>query len=302
MFAEAFCVDYSATRDASKERGDEFLPLLEALDRVHQIAKGILALLGPWPGARGSDASHAQDLFNYLGNKPEEMLLKDSLQSSPIWKGLLKELASKGTASVAAVEEVRNLCLKLQAQDIEMDVLTTGIVNYQKWKGQLLTRMVEEVQKHLGRAVVAKAQETLNVLEGGSKDLPAQLSKSHIETLLAGLQLFNHIPAALQVFGKLQKAQVKHGKTLAIEELKFLAEKFPGQRKEDESFIMDLPAIADFEKALHHCMESVKKQGLPEHFEHVIWWLWRRMLMKFQDLFFVFVVLMEYDYVYMYSI
>ena len=83
---------------------------------------------------------------------------------------------------------------------------------------------------------------------------------------------------------------MKHGKSLAIEELKFLADKFPDQRQEDESFIMDLPAIPDFEKALQHCAESVKKQGLPEHFQNVIWWLWRRMLINFQDCFFPFVL------------
>lgn len=288
-YCECFCHDYAKTKEDSTSRSKEleniYDTVLEAMDKVCNIAKGFVALLGPWPGAYDSSANHASELFSYKGTKAEQMLLKDTLQNSGQWKAIWKELLTKGTASMAAVDEVKTLCAELQASEVSADVLSRGIACHQKWKTTLLSQMVEEVQKHLSDAVIERATQVLNTLDSSSKDqeLPSFMTKSFLDSLLAGLQHFAHIPAALQLTGKLQKAQVKFSKALAFEELKALSDRFPRQRQEKEEFLASLPSVQDFEKAMQQCPDIIKQNAAGGEMEHVIFWLWRRMMIKFEE-------------------
>lgn len=264
--------------------------LNKANARIYDISLGFVSMLSIWPGHLNSEVQHASKLFQYKGTLGEEMLLRDSLNSSTRWKQTWSEVLAKGTASTVAAPRLRDLINTMKCEDArESEAATMEVLEkLPQWRKDLRASMVDRVAGQFTVAMLEKGKDVLKILESDA-DLPAWLTSSFLDKVVKGLGLCVSGNVAVQLATKLKKLQAKAIRKLLAADVRALVEAFPTARVEDmeaEAKMMEsLPTTQHVEKVIKQgeISKMLQEEGSKLSFDHVIYWLWRRILTAFQD-------------------
>jgi hypothetical protein len=199
-----------------------------AIQRIRDVAAGMLGLVTPRPGVLGIIPSDSTRLMEYSGEHTMEQTLSLTLKGSHFWQGRADEILKKGASTLKSVEEIEAhfqaiKTVKEASHPMEehAPLLKKAFKFISTGRDKLRDGALSELED-LMLSVLKDLAKDIPEVEWGSAEIPAPLPTALIACVQEGLNLFavaegvSKLMADFKKWQESQTAEIAVGKAISF--------------------------------------------------------------------------------------